>query len=100
MHTLLTMVGLPEPPLPSLIIMLAIIALAALLFGWIADLLMGDAAFGTLLNSAIVLAGAFAGAWLWQRYGVPTHLDASAVKAAIAVGSGLFSVLVLAMILP
>lgn len=100
MYTLLSMVGLPEPQLPSLILMLVLIGLSALLLGWISDLILGQAAFGIFLNSLIVLVGAFLGAWLWQRYGVPTRLDPAALKAGIALGSGLISLLVLSMVLP
>ena len=100
MHTVLTMVGLPEPPLPFLILMLAILSLAVLLFGWIADLLLGSAAFGTLVNSMIVLVGAFAGAWLWQRYGVPTRFPAEVVRTVIATGSGLLLLIGMAVIRP
>lgn len=100
MQTLLTMVGLPMPAFPSLILMLTIVVLACLLFGWIADLLLGPAAFGTLVNTVIVLVGGFLGAWLWHRYGVPTRFDATAVQAGVAVGSGLMLVLVLAMVMP
>lgn len=100
MHALLAMVGLPDLPLLLLILMLAIIGLAVLLFGWICDLTLGTAAFGTLMNSLIVLVGAFAGTWLWLRYGFPTRFDPTALRAGIAVGSGLLLVLVLAMALP
>jgi uncharacterized membrane protein YeaQ/YmgE (transglycosylase-associated protein family) len=100
MHTLLTMVGLPDLSLLPLVLLLAMIGLAILLFGWIADLLLGSAAFGTLLNSVIVLVGAFAGTWLWQRYGFPTRFDPLAVRAAVATGSGLLLVLLLAVTLP
>lgn len=100
MHALLTMVGLPDLTIAPLILLLAIIGLAVLLFGWIADLLLGTAAFGTMMNSLIVLAGALAGAWLWHRYGFPTRFDPSAVRAAIAAGSGLFLVLLLSIVMP
>ncbi|TAJ30095.1 hypothetical protein [Bosea sp. (in: a-proteobacteria)] len=80
--------------------MLAILSLAVLLFGWIADLLLGSAAFGTLMNSMIVLVGAFAGAWLWQRYGVPTRFPAEVVRTVIATGSGLLLLIGMAVIRP
>lgn len=100
MQAVFTMIGLPSMPLLSMILVTAILVLGGLLFGWICDLLLGPAAFGAVMNTIIVLVGAFAGAWLWQRFGFPTRFDPAAVKAAIAVGSGLLLVLVLAMTMP
>lgn len=97
MRNLLMMVGLPDLPLPSIILVVAMIMLAAMLFGWISDLLLGNAGFGTMLNTGLILVGAFAGAWLWHRFGMLTRFDANAVRAAIALVSGL-SLLVLAAV--
>lgn len=100
MHTVFALVGLPDlAPLP-MTLLLAIIALGVLMFGWICDLLLGPAAFGTIMNSLIMLVGAFVGAWLWQRYGFPTRFDPVAVKASVAVGTGMALVLGLAMVVP
>jgi peptidoglycan/LPS O-acetylase OafA/YrhL len=100
MRALLTIVGLPDLPLLSLILVVVLILLAALMFGWIADLLLGENAYGTGFNAGIILIGAFVGAWLWHRYGFPTRFDPAAVKAGIATGSGLLLLLVLAVLRP
>ena len=97
MRSLLMMVGLPELPLLSLILVVTMIVLGALLFGWISDLLLGDGGFGIMFNAGIVLIGALVGAWLWHRFGVPTRFDPAALRAAIAVGSGLLLLVVTAV---
>ncbi|WP_420100575.1 hypothetical protein [Bosea sp. (in: a-proteobacteria)] len=100
MQAVFTMIGLPSLPLLSMILVTAILVLGGLLFGWICDLLLGQAAFGTVMNTIIMLIGAFAGAWLWHRFGVPTRFDPSVIKASVATASGLLLVLVLAMTVP
>lgn len=100
MRGLLTMIGLPELPTLSLILVLVMIVLGAMLLGWIADLLLGENAFGTGFNAGIILLGAFGGAWLWHRYGFPMRFDPEAVRAGIATGSGLLLLLVLAVVRP
>lgn len=100
MRNLLMMVGMPDLPLLSIIIVCSMIVLTALLFGWISDMLMGDGGFGIALNAALVLIGAFLGAWAWQRFGVPTRLDPNALRAAIALGSGLALLVAAAVLRP
>lgn len=89
MRSLLMMVGLPDLPLLSVILIVSMIVLTALLFGWISDMLLGDGGFGVMFNAALIVVGAFVGAWLWHRFGVPTRFDPSALRAAIAIASGL-----------
>jgi uncharacterized membrane protein YeaQ/YmgE (transglycosylase-associated protein family) len=100
MRGLLLMVGLPDLPLLSLIIVVTMIVLGAMMLGWFADMLLDDSAFGVMFNTGIVLVGAFAGAWLWHRYGIPTRLPAEAVRAGIATGSGLLLLITMAVIRP
>ncbi|MBN9450451.1 MAG: hypothetical protein J0I42_00745 [Bosea sp.] len=94
------MVGLPDLPLLSLILVVTMIVLGAMLLGWFADLLLDNSAFGVMINTGIMLVGAFAGAWLWHRYGVPTRFPAEALRAAIATGSGLLLLITLAVFRP
>ena len=100
MRGLLMMVGLPDMPMLSVMLVLTMIVLAALMFGWLADLLLADSGFGVMFNSGIFLLGAFAGAWLWHRYGVPTRFPTEAVRALIATGSGLLTLIGLAVVRP
>ncbi|WP_293808388.1 hypothetical protein [uncultured Bosea sp.] len=100
MPGLLKMVGLPDMPLLSVMLVITMIMLGAALLGWLADLLLDDSGFGTMFNTGILLVGAFIGAWLWHRYGVPTRFPAEAVRAAIATGSGLLLLISLAVIRP
>ncbi len=97
MRSLLTMVGLPDLPFLSIILVTTMIVLAALLFGWVADMLLGDGGFGIMFNAAWIVIGGFAGAWAWHRFGIPTRIDPNALRAAIALASGL-GLLVLAAI--
>lgn len=100
MRGLLMMVGLPDMPLLSLILVVTMIVLGAMMFGWLADLLLDDGGFGTMFNAGILLVGAFAGAWLWHRYGIPTRFPAEAVRAVVATGSGLLLLITLAVFRP
>ena len=100
MRGLLMMVGLPDLPLLSLILVVTMIVLGAMMFGWLADLLLDDGGFGVMFNTGILLVGAFTGAWLWHRYGIPTRFPAEAVRALIATGSGLLLLISLAVIRP
>jgi uncharacterized membrane protein YeaQ/YmgE (transglycosylase-associated protein family) len=93
MRALLTMVGIPDLPTVSLLLVLTMIVLGAMMFGWVADLLLGEAAFGTGFNTGLILLGAFCGAWLWHRYGFPTRFNPEAVRAGVATGSGLLLLL-------
>jgi len=100
MRSLLMMVGLPDLPLLSIVIICSMIVLTALLFGWISDMLMGEGGFGIAFNAALILIGAFLGAWAWHRFGFPTRIDPHALRAAIALGSGLILLLAAAVIRP
>lgn len=100
MRSLLMMVGVPDLPFFSLMLVVVMIVLAVLMFGWIADLLLGDGGFGVMLNACLILVGGFLGAFLWHRYGVPTRLDPDALRAAIAAVSGLALLVVAAVFRP
>lgn len=100
MRSLLMMVGVPDLPFFSLMLVVVMIVLAVLMFGWIADLLLGDGGFGVMLNAGLILVGGFLGAFLWHRYGVPTRLDPDALRAAIAAVSGLALLVVAAVFRP
>ncbi len=100
MRGLLMMVGLPDMPTLSVVIVLTMIVLSALLIGWLADLLLDEAGFGVMFNAGITLVGAFGGAWLWHRYGIPTRFPTEALRAAIATGSGLLLLIGMAVFRP
>lgn len=100
MRSLLTMIGLPDLPFLSVILITVMIVLAALLFGWISDMLMGDGGFGIMFNAAWILIGGFLGAWAWHRFGIPTRIDPNALRAAIALGSGLGLLIAAAVVRP
>lgn len=100
MPGLLMMVGLPDMPTLSVVLVITMIGLGAMLLGWLADLLLDDSGFGVMLNTGILLVGAFTGAWLWHRYGIPTRFPAEALRALIATGSGLLLLIAMAVIRP
>lgn len=100
MRSLLTMIGLPDLPFLSVILITVMIVLAALLFGWISDMLMGDSGFGIMFNAAWILIGGFLGAWAWHRFGIQTRIDPNALRAAIALGSGLLLLIAAAIVRP
>lgn len=100
MRSLLMMVGLPDLPFLSVVLITVMIVLAGLLFGWISDMLLGDGGFGILFNAAWILVGGFLGAWAWHRFGFPTRINADALRAAIALASGLGLLVLVAVFRP
>ncbi|MGX5733080.1 hypothetical protein [Bosea thiooxidans] len=100
MRSLLTMIGLPDLPFLSVILITVMIVLAALLFGWISDMLLGDGGFGIMFNAAWILIGGFLGAWAWHRFGIPTRIDPNALRAAVALACGLGFLVVAAVLRP
>lgn len=100
MPGLLKMVGLPDMPMLSVVLVVGMILFSGFVIGWLADLLLNEAGFGVMLNTGITLVGAFAGSWLWHRYGIPTRFPAEALRALIATGSGLLLLISLAVIRP
>jgi multisubunit Na+/H+ antiporter MnhB subunit len=93
MRSLLLALGLPDLSLQSLLIFLTVIVLVVMALGWLSDLILGDGAFGVAMNTGLIAAGAIAGAWLWQRYGVPTRFNPVVVRTGVATGSGLLLLL-------
>jgi hypothetical protein len=87
MRTLLLMLGIPDMGTGQMLILLGVIALAALVLGWMADMALRDGGFGIILNSAIVLAGAVGGVLLWRKlgYSVTIHPQlASAIAGGVS----------------
>lgn len=98
MYAVLQMFGLPSMPVYQFVVFLALIALALLTLGWIADMALGDGGYGVLLNSAVVMVGAVAGALLWQRLGYRLNMNAQAALALVAAGAGMVLLLVCAIL--
>lgn len=93
MRAFLLAVGLPDVTIEWLILVLAIIALCAIAFGWLTDLILSDGAFGVFLNAFIGLAAAAFGAWAWQHFGMTTGDLRHVPKAAVAASSALTGLL-------
>lgn len=93
MRALLLTLGLPDVVLEWLLLLLAIIVLCAIAFGWLSDLVLDDGAFGVFLNAIIGLAAAALGAWAWRRFGMTASEWGQIPIAAVATASataGLF----------
>lgn len=93
MRTFLLAVGLPDVTIEWLFLVLAIIVLCAIAFGWLTDLILSDGAFGVFLNSVIGLAAAGFGAWAWQHFGMTAGDLRDVPKAAVAASSALAGLL-------
>jgi len=93
MRNLLLMLGLPDFPLVSLVLFLAIVFVVTMMFGWISDLLLGDGGFGIAINGALVLFGAIAGTLISRRLGLVVGPGTTATAALVATGSGLFTLI-------
>lgn len=98
MRQFLFLIGVPEMPMTSLLLLAAMAVLALLFFGWLADTLLGDGAFGTLGNAILAAFGAIGGAMLWRRYGVPVTGFSPAALVALAASGGAIVMLLLAML--
>jgi uncharacterized membrane protein YeaQ/YmgE (transglycosylase-associated protein family) len=89
MRALILMLGLPDMATPQLVVFLAIVGVAMLLFGWISDMLLGDGAFGIIVNGLLVLAGAILGTLLWRKLGYTIGTNPALTVSFVALGSGL-----------
>lgn len=93
MRAFLLALGLPDVTIEWLLLILAIIVLCAIAFGWLADMVLGDGGFGVVLNAFVGLGAAALGAWAWQHFGMTTgdlrHVPKAAVAASSA-AAGLF----------
>lgn len=98
MRALILMLGLPDMATPQLVVFLAIVAVAVLLFGWISDMLLGDGAFGIIINGLLVLAGAILGTLLWRKLGYTIGHNPALTASFVALGSGLAMLIVLTTI--
>lgn len=95
MRALIVMLGLPDMSTPQLVVFLAIVAVGTLLFGWLSDMLLGDGAFGVVINGLLVLAGAILGTLLWRKLGYTIGHNPALTVSFVALGSGLAMLLVL-----
>ncbi len=88
MRTLLLMLGIPDMPIWQLVIFLALVAVATLLLGWIADLTIGEGGYGVMINGALMLVGAIGGVLLWRKLGYRVNLHPQAASAMAGAVSG------------
>jgi hypothetical protein len=93
MRSLMMMLGLPDMPTPEFIVFLGLVAGSALLLGWIADAILGNAGFGVIPNAVILLGGAILGALAWQRLGYVLGADRNMVMAIVGAASGIVALL-------
>jgi uncharacterized membrane protein YeaQ/YmgE (transglycosylase-associated protein family) len=93
MDVLLQMFGLPYMPTYQLVIFLALIAVALLLFGWIADMTLGNSGYGVMLNGLVMLVGAVGGVLLWRKLGYRLNMHPQAATAVVATASGMVMLL-------
>ncbi|MET3892908.1 putative membrane protein YeaQ/YmgE (transglycosylase-associated protein family) [Bosea sp. OAE506] len=84
MRALIQMLGLPDMPTPTLVIFLAVVAVALLLFGWLSDLLLRDGGFGIALNGSIGLTGAILGTLAWRKLGYTIGTNPALTTSVIA----------------
>lgn len=94
MRNALLMLGLPDMSMDYLWVIVAIAVVAAAAIGWIADLILGDGAFGVMLNTLWLLVGAIIGLLLWRKFGFAVRMNVQAMKALVATGSGVMMLLV------
>ncbi len=95
MRTLISMLGMPDLPTAHLVVLVAIVAIAVLLFGWISDMLLRDGAFGIIVNGLLVLAGAILGTLLWRKLGYTIGTNPALTGSIVALASGLAFLIVL-----
>lgn len=89
MRSLLLLLGLPNMPAPELAVLIGLVAVGALLLGWIADIILHEAGFGVILNGVIIIVGALIGVMLWQRLGLLVGSNQHLTAAIIAATSGI-----------
>ena len=94
MRDFLLLVGLPGTrPTIQIIVRAGVIFGAALLLGWVADMIMSDEGFGISLNAAILLIGAVGAAIIWQKSGLSLPMHPHAARATVAGGGGVVALI-------
>ena len=89
MRDLLLLLGLPGTmPTIQVIVLAAVVGIAAVLLGWVADMIMGEDGFGIGGNAVILAIGAVLGAMLWQSAGIAVTMNANAARALAAGAAG------------
>ena len=98
MRALIQMLGLPDMATPQLVVFLAFVAVGVLLFGWIADILLRDGAFGVIINGLVILIGAIAGTLIWRHLGYTIGTNPAGTTSFVALASGLATIIVVTTI--
>lgn len=94
MRDLIFILGLPNFSTLELTIFFTIVFFGAIIFGWVADAVLGEIGFGVVLNAFLFVIGAAIGAVIWQRLGYKIGTNAHLTKAIVAAGSGLCTLIV------
>jgi len=89
MRGFLLMLGVPDMSTFNLYVVVALAVACAFALAWIADALLGDGAYGVILNTVILLAGAIIGTLLWRRFGISIKANPQVISATVATGSAL-----------
>lgn len=97
MRPILLLLGVPDMPPTSLALLAFMVALSVMMFGWLADTLLGDGAFGIAANTILLVIGAAIGAMLWRRFGFPISGVNPHAVAGLAALSGGIGFLILVM---
>jgi uncharacterized membrane protein YeaQ/YmgE (transglycosylase-associated protein family) len=95
MHTLLSMLGVPDLPTVHVIVVVGLALTSALMMGWLADGILGGGGFGIFANGVLLLVGALVGAIVWRKLGYSVSAS-PALATAIAAGASAIATLVLA----
>jgi uncharacterized membrane protein YeaQ/YmgE (transglycosylase-associated protein family) len=95
MHTLLSMLGIPDLPTAHVIIVVGLALTSALMMGWLADGILGGGGFGIFANGVLLLVGAIVGAIIWRKLGYSVGAS-PALATAIAAGAAGVTTLLLA----
>lgn len=89
MRSFFLMLGLPELSMSQMLVIVALVWACAFALAWIADVILGDGAFGVLLNTGMLVVGAIIGALLWRKLGYGTMANLPQTLVLVASASGI-----------
>jgi uncharacterized membrane protein YeaQ/YmgE (transglycosylase-associated protein family) len=89
MRTFFLMLGLPDLAMSQMLLIVALVWACAFALAWIADAILGDGAFGVLLNTTMLIIGAVIGTLLWRKFSYGAMALQAQTLAFVATGSGI-----------
>ena len=88
MQAFFTVIGLPNLGMSQMLTIALLGWASAFALAWISDAILGDGAFGVVLNTSILIVGAIIALIVWKQFGHGPMANQTQLLAMIATGGG------------